>query len=197
RPGALVREALPPLAGGDDRERDDDDADDRDGLLLCWRASFFAWVRKLLALPAFGVSTRMRPGFGRKRNSSSTLKSAPPARNVGNCPISGHGAGRNPAKPRLCAMTWHAGSRMKVPPAPPQNSVQTRACPETAAAWCRFPLSCPPPFLTFPPLRPGMQPGATLPDCTPEPARTHAGTPSSWRSPVVGPRDEHAAVSRL
>ncbi len=41
--------------------------------LLCWRASFFAWVRKLLALPAFGVSDRMRPGFTRKRFSSSAL----------------------------------------------------------------------------------------------------------------------------
>src|SRR5690606_10659268 len=53
------------------------------------------------------------------------------------------------------------------------------------------------PFLTFPPFQLEMQPGATLPDCTPEPARTDAGAPSSRRSPVVGPRDEHAAVTRL
>jgi len=32
-----------------------------------------------LALPAFGVSDRMRPGFGRKRFSSSALIGAAPA----------------------------------------------------------------------------------------------------------------------
>ena len=100
-------------------------------------------VKKLLVLPAFGVSDRMRPGFGRKRNSSSALKDTPPAGNAENRPVSGHGAGRNPVKPRRCAMTRRAASKTKVPPAPPQNSVQTRACPETAAARCRFPLSCP------------------------------------------------------
>jgi hypothetical protein len=72
-----------------DLERGDDGEDDRDGLLLCWRAIFFAWVKKLLALPILGASARTRPGLGRKRNSSSSLKAAPPGRDHGKQPISG------------------------------------------------------------------------------------------------------------
>src|SRR3546814_18252323 len=95
----------------DDLERGEDDADDRDGLLLCWRASFFACVRKLLVLPSLGASARMRPGFGRKRFSSSALMEAPPAKIAENRAIGGHGAGRNPAKPRLCAKSRLAPSK--------------------------------------------------------------------------------------
>src|SRR5690606_33118353 len=75
-PGPLpARGAFPLLPAEPDAKRDADD-DDRPGLLLCWRAAFLACVRKLFALPAFGTSDLMRPGFGRKRFSSSPLMSA-------------------------------------------------------------------------------------------------------------------------
>ncbi|MDK8872016.1 hypothetical protein QPR87_05240 [Paracoccus sp. SSJ] len=53
---------------------------------------FLTCVKKLLVLPAFGVSDRMRPGFGRKRFSSSALKGATPAQTAGKPPICAYGA---------------------------------------------------------------------------------------------------------
>ena len=84
-----------------------------------------------------------------------------------------------------------------VPCAASQNSVQTRACPETAPTGCRFPLSCPPPFLPFLPFLPGMLPGAPKPDCTPEMDRTSAKTPCSWLVAIARKGHEYAAVLRL
>jgi hypothetical protein len=51
-------------------------------------------------------------------------------------------------------------SKSMVPLAAPLTSVQTTTISETGPTECRFPLSCPPPFLPFLPFRPGMQPGA-------------------------------------
>jgi hypothetical protein len=83
------REALPPFAAVRVSRR----GEYLGWAMLCCRASFLAWVRKLRVLPAFGVSARMRPGFGRKRFSLSALKNVPPAENTENSPISGYGAG--------------------------------------------------------------------------------------------------------
>src|SRR5690606_31894889 len=110
-----------PLAVGDLPGR----GDDLDGPVLCCRAIFFAWVRKLLVLPVRGASERMRPGFGRKRISSSALMDAPSAKTQENRAIGAHGAGRNPARPRLCATLRHAGSKSMVPLADHLTSVQT------------------------------------------------------------------------
>ncbi|WP_241490715.1 hypothetical protein [Sphingomonas sanguinis] len=88
------------MALGFDLERDDDGDDDRDGLLLCCRAIFFAWVKKLLALPSFGASDRTRPGFGRKRISSSALMGAARAEIYGDPAFGGHGAGQKPTAPK-------------------------------------------------------------------------------------------------
>src|SRR5690606_4180734 len=80
----LARDALPLFPAAPDTERINDRVADLDGPFLCCRASFFAWVRKLFALPARGVSERMRPGFGRKRISSSALIAALRAKMVRN-----------------------------------------------------------------------------------------------------------------
>ena len=45
----------------------------REAAACCCRVIFLTCVKKLLVLPAFGVSDRMRPGLGRKRFSSSAL----------------------------------------------------------------------------------------------------------------------------
>jgi hypothetical protein len=85
----LARETFPLFPAEPEVVRDGDrdaDGDDLPGMLLCWRASFLAWVRKLLALPSFGASARVRPGFGRKRFSSSALMSAPLAKKMPNPP---------------------------------------------------------------------------------------------------------------
>src|SRR5690606_20681943 len=78
-----------------------------------------------------------------------------------------------------------------------QNSVQTRACPETAPTGCRFPLSCPPLFLPFLPFLSGIQPSANLPVCTPETDRKSAETPCSWPISIARTGHEYAAVLRL
>jgi hypothetical protein len=44
----------------------------------CWRVTLRTLLRKLLAWPAFGVSERTRPGFGRKRLSSLLMAADPP-----------------------------------------------------------------------------------------------------------------------
>ncbi|MEN5083089.1 hypothetical protein ABE438_11440 [Bosea sp. TWI1241] len=49
----------------------------------CWWAIFRTFVRKLLVWPAFAASERMRPGFGRKRLSSSALIDGNPPKTVG------------------------------------------------------------------------------------------------------------------
>ena len=139
----------------------------------------------------------MRPGFGRKRFSSSVFMNAPHAVKAVNRPIFGWSAGQNPEKPRLCAMSRHAKPKSMVPCAATQNSVQTRACSEIGPTGCRFPLSCPPPFLPFLPLLPGMQPGDTQPDCTPESDRTSVEAPCSWLISIARTGHEYAAVLRL
>jgi hypothetical protein len=96
-PGPLpARDAFPLFPA----EPDEDDEDVRDanednlpGLLLCWRASFFACVRKLFALPAFGTSDLIRPGLGRKRFSSSALMNASHDVQARKRPIFGYSAG--------------------------------------------------------------------------------------------------------
>src|SRR5690606_27051263 len=103
----------------------------------------------------------------------------------------------NLATPRLCANTRHAGSKNAVPRARPLNSVHTTTISRTGPTWCHVPLSCPPPFLTFPPFLPGSQPGETLPDWTPDRPPPDAGTPCSWRSAVAGAGHDNAAGLRL
>lgn len=46
--------------------------------MLCWRAIFLTCRKKLLECPDFCASERTRPGFGRKRFSSSPLMAKPP-----------------------------------------------------------------------------------------------------------------------
>jgi hypothetical protein len=53
---------------------------------------FLTCVKKLLGLPAFGMSDWMRPGFGRKRFSSSALMGATPEKTAEKRPIWAYGA---------------------------------------------------------------------------------------------------------
>src|SRR5690606_31339798 len=93
---------------GDDGRADDGIEGSREAAACCCRVIFLTCVKKLLGLPALGASDRMRPGFGRKRFSSSALKGATPAKTAGNRPIWACSAARNPEKPRLCAKSRHA-----------------------------------------------------------------------------------------
>ena len=165
--------------------------------LFCWRASFFALVRKLFALPAFGVSDRMRPGRGSNRLSSSWLMGRPRPGCAGQGRNSGRGATTIRARSGACAHTRHWEVANGVPHPLPETSVQTRVCPETGALGCRFPLSCPPPFLPFALLPPGSQPGVSRPD---RPAKRTWPLPESRPSrciPSTGPRDEYPLGWRI
>ncbi|MCM0752378.1 hypothetical protein DEA98_17435 [Brucella pseudogrignonensis] len=93
---------------------------------------------KLLVLPAFGVSDRMRPGFGRKRFSSSALMGATPAKTAENRLIWAYGAARNRAKPRLCTKSRHAAPQNHGAGTGNLTSVQTTTISRSGPIWCRL-----------------------------------------------------------
>ena len=157
----------------------------RAGRLLCWRGELPRAGQKALGLARFRTVRAYGPRFRFEPvlviAAHGTVQGS-----RGACwRETGHSAANSVGNSGTCYTARHHGPENRVPHRRPENSVQTRACPETRALGCRFPLSCPPPSLPFPLLPPGSQPGVYS-------VNRSAPAPFRYRACAHGPPDPFA-----